>query len=81
MARHKDSDWNVGGDDKLGLNPTMDGAQLAVLMDLRDELKEIRACLWVLKNIFNCDNFRRIPAKIDAIRKNTDRKKRAAKTK
>ena len=47
-----------------------DGAKMAVLMDLRDELRK-------LNKIIHCDNFLRIPQKLDQIQRNT--KRRAAK--
>lgn len=37
MARHKDAEWNLPQQ-----SPSYDCAQLGVLMDLRDELKEIK---------------------------------------
>ena len=67
MARHKDNQWNCGE------NATWDGAKLAVLMDIRDELKR-------LNGLLNCQNFIGIPKKPDAIRKNTA-KPRAVKKK
>jgi hypothetical protein len=76
-SRFKDVNWNVGGDDNAGVNPSMDGAQLAVLMDMRDELKTIRYAITNVDRLLSCSNFTRIPAKIDAIRKNTERKKKS----
>lgn len=57
-TRHKDVNWNCG---ELS---TWDGAKLAVLMDIRDELKR-------LNGLLNCQNFISIPKKLEAIRKNT----------
>jgi len=59
-------DWNVGG------TPSISYAQLAVLMDIRDELQR-------LNRLFYCSNFMQIPAKIDAIRKNTSKPNRKKK--
>jgi hypothetical protein len=53
----------------VGANPTFDGAQLAVLMDIRDELQGIRALL-------NCSNCLEIPRTLRAIRANTSRIKK-----
>jgi len=39
MPRKKDVEWNVGEES------TFDGAKLAVLMDLRDELKKLNALM------------------------------------
>lgn len=36
MARHKDGNWNLGDTVK-----TWDEAQVAILMDIRDELKKL----------------------------------------
>ena len=44
--RHKNSIWLVGE------KPFPDGAQLAVLMDLRDELQAIKG---ILANLPTCD--------------------------
>ena len=52
MARYKDAKWNLP-DNHVGY----DHATLAVLMDIRDELKAIRS-------ILNCP---RIPAALDAM--------------
>lgn len=61
--RHKDGDWL--------LPTTADGrieswqaVQIAVLMDLRDELKK-------LNSLLHCDNFRQVPALLRLIRANT----------
>ena len=62
-TRHRYVRWNVG------VTPSMEGAQLAVLMDIREELHS-------LNNIFRCYKFLQIPGKIEAIRKNTAKPKR-----
>jgi hypothetical protein len=64
-TRHKDADWN------LGEKPTWDGAQLAVLMDLRDEIKRLNSLLY-------CPNFIAIPRILREIRRNTTKAKRKA---
>ena len=43
---------------------TWDSAQLAVLMDIRDELQ-------VLNLLLGCANFLRIPSVLESIRRNT----------
>lgn len=58
-TRRKDLTWNTGDG-----GVTWDGAKLAVLMDIRDELKRMNAVLY-------CPNFTDIPRKLEAIRKNT----------
>lgn len=68
--RRKDTTWTVNTDTGT---VTFDGAQLAVLMDIRDELKK-------LNTVFQCRNFQNIPRKLDRISANTYKpKKRKAK--
>lgn len=62
-TRHKDRDWN------LGTEITWNMVQTAVLMDIRDELKR-------LNSVLHCTNFLAIPSKLDAIRRNTAKKRR-----
>lgn len=57
MARWKDANWNCGNGDMI---QSVEHAQLAVLMDIRDELKKLNA-------LFHCSNFTRIPQRLDAI--------------
>ncbi len=71
MARHKDQNWNLPEG-----TPTSNGSRehqwnsilVALLMDIRDELKSMNA-------ILHCSNFLRIPHKLDEIRRNTAKKK------
>ncbi len=67
MARHKDKCWNLA--DSI----TWEGVNAALLMDLRDELKKLNA-------VFSCHRFQDIPHNLDAIRKNTTKKKRKKST-
>lgn len=67
-TRHQGANWSVG------TAPSMDGAQLAVLMDLRDELQK-------LNRLLACDNFTRIPGDIKAVRRNVATLTRLAKEK
>jgi hypothetical protein len=59
MARHKDANWNLAEE-----GPGYEGAKLAVLMDIRDELK-------VLNKVFACSNFLEIPRVLRDIRNMT----------
>jgi ABC-type transporter Mla MlaB component len=69
MARRKNVDWSIPD---LGQTVTVDEAQLAVLMDIRDELQRLNALL-------HCQNFQAIPSHLRSIARNTTkaRKKRA----
>lgn len=58
MARHCNADWNLG--DPPG---TWEQVQVAVLMDIRDELQKLNSHL-------RCYNFTRIPQVLDKINKN-----------
>ena len=51
---------------------TFDGAQLAVLMDLRDELQK-------LNQLLHCQNFVNIPRKLDRISANTAKPRKRRK--
>ncbi len=64
MARHKNVQWNCG-DEPVA----RDLVQIAVLMDIRDELQ-------LLNRVLYCPNFMAIPRKLDAIIKNTKKKRR-----
>lgn len=67
--RKKDAHWllNVQADDTVSTSD----AQLAVLMDLRDELKRLNLLLY-------CRNFTGIPHTLKAIERQTKRRKRRA---
>lgn len=71
--RKKDINWVVADDH--GQTLTWAEVQVAVLMDIRDELKVVRQRLSVLE----CPNFLDIPRKLDRIKRNTA-KKRKTKT-
>jgi len=68
MSRHKDAVWRLS--DPAG---TWDEVKIAVLMDIRDELKSINRTL-------GCANFLAIPSELRAIRLNTNRVKRKRKS-
>lgn len=69
MARHKDTNWNLP--DRV---ETWEQAQVALLMDIRSELKALNSTL-------SCYNFLRIPRVLDSIRKNTVKPRRRKKVK
>ena len=69
MARHKDANWILPE-----LAPSEGQAQIAVLMDIRDELKRLNALL-------HCENFQAIPNLLRAIEPNTKKKPRARRLK
>jgi hypothetical protein len=59
MSRFKDINWNCGDGD----NPdSVNHAKLAVLMDIRDELKR-------LNQLLHCHNFTGIPMTLRSIRR------------
>lgn len=68
--RKKDVEWKLS-DNADGTIP-VSYAQIAVLMDLRDELKK-------LNRLLSCENFTSIPALLRMIRENTAKPKRKRK--
>jgi hypothetical protein len=66
-GRFKDVNWHLAND----LGQARD-AQLAVLMDIRDELKQ-------LNRTFGCFNFLEIPGILRKIRANTAKPRKATK--
>lgn len=77
MARQKDLVWNAGpnGDGTT----THDQAKLAVLMDVRDELKLANVYLRDLRDIMTCGNAVDIPNILRRIDKNTKKSERKKK--
>lgn len=76
MARDsKDKNWHVGNPKENGgyTADTIEHVQVAVLMDIRDELKEIKDLLRPLRRL-DCPDFLKIPHKLDRIGKNTEKK-------
>lgn len=61
-TRFKDRTWSLG--DGTGKIATWEQAQMAVLYDIRDELK-------TLNRLLSCPNFTAIPAVLRTIRRNT----------
>lgn len=70
--RHKDADWTIDIDKSNRVE--WGGAQTAVLMDIRDELK-------ALNSIFNCVNFLGMPAVLRQVAANTKKPTRRRKVK
>lgn len=73
-ARRKNVEWTVSSDESPSV--TFAGAQLAVLMDIRDELQELNLRL---RATLGCSNFLRIPRDVRQIRLNTNKPKRRKK--
>jgi len=63
-------DWSIHIDE--GGSSSYDGAQLAVLMDIRAELRK-------LNRLLHCDNFVGIPRVLRSIQRNTAKPKRRKK--
>ena len=70
--RRKDVDWAVANEAGELWSNVRHGCMLAVLMDIRDELKRISAVL-------NCSNCLDIPRKLERIARNTSKPKRRCK--
>jgi hypothetical protein len=79
VARHKDTNWNLAeGTPSLnghGTTHTWDAIHTALLMDIRDELKELNTTLRVLR----CRNFLQIPARLERIARQTKKAQRGTK--
>jgi hypothetical protein len=70
-TRKKNRNWNISTNPD-GTTPSSD-IQLALLMDLRDELQRLNALL-------NCTNFTEIPGTLLGIKRNTTKPKRKKNT-
>lgn len=64
-------EWSVA--DENGMVPSWERVAIAVLMDIRDELKR-------LNGLLHCRNFLAIPHKLDAIRRQLPKRRRRRKT-
>lgn len=68
MARHKNFDWSLHDEgtpnNQGGRSYEISTIQLSLLMDIRDELKQLNALL-------SCRNFTNIPKTLRAIQRNT----------
>lgn len=71
MRKTKDWDWTHGPNSNGKYDYSQ--AQLSVLMDIRDELKVVSQRLSVLE----CQNFLDIPRKLDRIKRNTAKPRKA----
>lgn len=68
--RHKDVEWDLATDINANGNPEgLARRQVAVLMDIRDELQTLNALL-------GCRNFVEVPSILRTIREHTKPKKR-----
>ena len=65
--RYKDENWSLVG------TPSLDSAQVAVLMDIRDELK-------ALNRLLSCPRFVAIPEELRIIRLNTTKRRKRRRT-
>ncbi len=75
--RRKNANWAIAVED--GSVPSWERVGIAVLMDLRDELQEIKRELHTLNGLLHCPNFQAIPSKLDRISRNTLKPRKAAK--
>jgi hypothetical protein len=75
--RYRDSNWNI----PEGKDLTWEHASVAVLMDLRDELKGLRQLILRMVNILECPNFTAIPSKLDRITVNTQKMRKRKRKK
>lgn len=75
MARHKDVNWNLADDIHAdGSTVGLARRQVAVLMDIRDELQK-------LNRIIGCPNFIDIPNRLSRIVTNTTKRKYTRRSK
>jgi hypothetical protein len=72
--RQKDVNWYVASE--RGDVLTWEQASVAVLMDIRDELKMIRVAVQGTNNVLNCQNFLEVPRILRTIRANTRKAKK-----
>lgn len=69
MSREANQEWDIRPDSNGGFS--WPAAQLAVLQDIRDELRRIRI-------IAECPNTTAIPALLRSIKRNTSKKRKKA---
>lgn len=74
-TRQKNKDWRVTTEDGKYWEGIDGAIFLAVMLDLRDELRSMNSKLSVLQ----CSNFLKIPQTLKDIRKNTTKRKRVTK--
>lgn len=70
----QDTNWRVSDDDHNAAS--VHHAQLAVLMDIRREMKEANRHLQVLSSQIGCFRFTTIPATLKKIARNTAKKRK-----
>lgn len=74
---HKCADYNWKVTDDGGVHSiSVEHSQLAVLMDIRRELKEANGHLRVLSSRMNCPQFLSIPRVLKRISRNTAKKRK-----
>ena len=66
-TKFKDIEWDLA--DSAGTIGTWERVQIAVLMDIRDELKR-------LNSVIQCHNFIAVPDKLDRIIRNTTKRRK-----
>lgn len=78
----KNRNWHIGTPIENGayLADSVLHCILATLMDIRDELQEMKELLRPLHRL-NCSDFIRIPRKLDRIGRNTEPRKKSTKRK
>lgn len=69
-TRYKDRQWIVSLN-RDGQTISHENIQLAVQMDIRDELKQLTGEMRRLNNLLHCSNFVEIPQILRKIRANT----------
>jgi hypothetical protein len=69
-TRHKNVNWTLPTDPQNGRIQTWQAVEIAVMMDIRDELQ-------TLNGLLRCPNFVEIPRTLRAIKRNTSKRKRA----
>lgn len=70
-TKFKDIEWDLA--DSAGNISTWERVQIAVLMDIRDELHR-------LNNVIQCHNFIAVPGKLDRIIRNTTKRRKRTVT-
>ena len=85
MARLKDIEWNLHQQDNSDNTFStytggiaQDDRIVAVLMDIRDELKETKSQIKQINALLNCPKFTSFPSALKAIQRNTAKKRRQA---
>ena len=70
--RRKDANWLVANETGDVWDTVRQGAMLATMMDIRDELKK-------LNSLLHCSNFTAIPFTLSGIKRNTTKPKKKRK--